>query len=104
MSKGIEKILKAVSPAYAMYKDGAAGLSDTLLGKINPIVNKIGGDAERKKERKDARAMMLEEEKAKLLGARGGQKPMTMASGGMTGRKRPIDGKATRGKTKGRMC
>ena len=34
----------------------------------------------------------------------GDQKPMMMASGGMTGRKRPIDGKATRGKTKGRMC
>ncbi len=104
MSKGMEKILKAVSPAYAMYKDGAAGLSDTLLGKINPIVRSIGRDAERDKERKDAQAMMLEEEKAKLLGARGGQKPMMMASGGMTPRKRPIDGKATRGKTKGRMC
>lgn len=104
MSKGMEKILKAVSPAYAMYKDGAAGLSDTLLGKINPIVRSIGRDAERDKERKDAQAMMLEEEKAKLLGARGGQKPMMMAGGGMTSRKRPIDGKATRGKTKGRMC
>jgi len=104
MSKGMEKILKAVSPAYAMYKDGAAGLSDTLLGKINPIARSIGRDAERDKERKDAQAMMLEQEKAKLLGARGGQKPMMMAGGGMTGRKRPIDGKATRGKTKGRMC
>ena len=104
MSKGMDKILKAVSPAYAMYKDGAAGLSDTLLGKINPIVRSIGRDAERDKERKDAQAMMLEEEKAKLLGARGGQKPMTMAGGGMTSRKRPIDGKATRGKTIGRMC
>ena len=104
MSKGLNKVLKAISPAYAMYKDGAAGLSDTLLGKINPIVRSIGRDAERDKERKDAQAMMLEEEKAKLLGARGGQKPMTMASGGMTSRKRSIDGKATRGKTKGRMC
>lgn len=104
MSKGMEKILKAVSPAYAMYKDGAAGLSDTLLGKINPLVRSIGRDAERDKERKDAQKMMLEEEKAKLLGARGAQQPMGMAAGGMTGRKRPIDGKATRGKTKGRVC
>jgi hypothetical protein len=102
--KAIEKVLKGLSPAYAMYKDGAAGLSDTLLGKINPIVRSIGRDAERDKERKDAQAMMLEQEKAKLLGARGDQKPMTMAGGGMTSRKRPIDGKATRGKTKGRMC
>jgi len=101
MSKGMEKILKAVSPAYAMYKDGAAGLSDTLLGKINPIAGKIGRDAEREKERKDAQAMMVEEAKAKLLG---NQKPMGMAAGGMTSRKRPIDGKATRGKTKGRVC
>ena len=50
---------------------------------------------------KDVQSMMSEEMKARLLGA---QQPMGMASGGMTSRKRPIDGKATRGKTKGRVC
>lgn len=104
MSKGMEKILKAVSPAYAMYKDGAAGLSDTLLGKINPFVRSIGRDAERDKERKAAEEALLAEQSAKSPMAGGAKKPMMMAAGGMTGRKRPIDGKATRGKTKGRVC
>ena len=46
----------------------------------------------------------LDAAKKNLLAGRTAQKPMGMAGGGMTSRKRPIDGKATRGKTKGRVC
>ena len=97
------------SPAYAVATDGVKGLGDTLLGKallLNPttrgmVKDKIPGAGDREKEEKAAE---LEAAKKNLLANRSGQKPMMMAGGGMTSRKRPIDGKATRGKTKGRMC
>jgi hypothetical protein len=103
--------LKMFSPAYAMATDGVKGLGDTLLGKallLNPttrgmVKDKIPGAGDREKE-EAARMAELDAAKKNLLAGRIAQKPMGMAGGGMTSRKRPIDGKATRGKTKGRVC
>jgi hypothetical protein len=105
--KGLKKALTMVSPlagAIHVADEGLSGLSDTLLGTLNPVARELAkrdakGDKEDRLKRMQAAAQ--EELMAKR---QGGQKPMMMAGGGMTGRKRPIDGKATRGKTKGRMC
>ena len=101
--------LKLFSPAYAVATDGVKGLGDTLLGKyllLNPTTRQMvkgtipgAGDLE-----KEEKSSQLDAAKKNLLAGRNPTAPTMMAGGGMTPRKRPIDGKATRGKTKGRVC
>jgi hypothetical protein len=106
----LKKALTMVSPlagAIRVADEGLSGLSDTLLGTVNPIARELAKrDAKSDKEDrlKRMQAAAQEELQEELMARRrDDQKPMMMSGGGMTPRKRPIDGKATRGKTKGRI-
>ena len=105
--KGLKKALTMVSPlagAIHVADEGLSGLSDKLLGTLNPVARELA-KRDAKSDKEDRLKRMQAAAQEELMAKRqGGQKPMMMAGGGMTSRKRPIDGKATRGKTKGRMC
>ena len=105
--KGLKKAVTMVSPlagALRVADEGLSGLSDTLLGTLNPVARELA-KRDAKGDKEDRLKRMQEAAQAEMMSQRqGGQKPMMMAGGGMTSRKRPIDGKATRGKTNGRVC
>ena len=109
MSKGGKSLLGSLSPVYGIAtgeglfgKIGAGG----ALGAVGKLIERSRDDDEEKKEGTTGDAM-----KATAMNA--AARPATMAAtaapramkrGGSTGRSRPIDGIAVKGKTKGRMC
>jgi hypothetical protein len=109
MSSGGKSLLGSLSPVYGIAtgeglfgKIGAGG----ALGAVGKLIERSRDDDEEKKEGTAGDAM-----KATAMNA--AARPATMAAtaapramkrGGSTGRSRPIDGIAVKGKTKGRMC
>ena len=88
MGKNEKKILSAISPMYAMSQNTMPG----ILG--------VGVDAIKSyKDREDEDKMLRGQTTSQERDAAG--KAVQMRKGG---RVKPIDGCATRGKTKGRVC
>ena len=91
----IGKLLETVSPAYSIMK-GKGPIADAFskLGEsgLGGIAGMLASQQKNKRSPQDG------------MKAAGMQGATPMYGGGKVKRKRPIDGVATKGKTKGRMC
>lgn len=96
--KGGGDLLANLSPAYSLMK-GKGMFSDMIKGGgiAGVLAKQLGKDDE-----EEAVTSAAAPSAAKPTGM--ATAPKMMAGGGMMKRSRPIDGIATKGKTKGRMC
>jgi len=98
MKANVGKFLETFSPAYSVMK-GKGPVSDALSKLGGSGIGGIAGMVA--KEQRDKRSGA---DKMKAAPSMAMQGATPMKHGGAMKRKRPIDGIATKGKTKGRMC